>query len=447
MTGQKNSIIKKMMISLGLAFLVGAAFMFLHESFMANGKEEQWKLIDSIFFQDVSKEGAKGIGIFYIIGTVFLNGLKLTIIPLVFTSLVLAMSSITDLKKLGRIAYKALGGFLFMYCIGCALAGFSALFARNIHLFHQAANLAGGKTDSIVRVNSANPLSTIIAFVPENMISAFSSNSGVLAVVFLAVVIGICLGILKEEAQVVYQFIEQANKIIQLCINFLINRLGPIAIFSLIVRAFALYGINQIQPVLTYMGLTILVLLIYLTLGYALIVLALTRLNPLIFLRKMVKVALIAFSTAASSPAFPLNVKTNVEELGISNEVANFVLPLGMTINMNGTSIMHVIGTIFIATMAGYDVSLTDVMIMSLLSIMAAAGTPAVPAAGSVLLFTVVNSMGYTNETALLTYSLILALNKPVEMVLTSLNVMGDAATSLIVAKSENEFNQDIYYS
>jgi Na+/H+-dicarboxylate symporter len=180
--------------------------------------------------------------------------------------------------------------------------------------------------------------------------------------------------------------------------------------------------------------------------GYPIFIAITTKLNPIIFMKKMTKVALIAFSTASSSPALPLNLKTNTEELGISNEIANFVLPLGMTINMNGTSIMHVIGTIFIATVSGYNVTIPNLLMMSMLSILAAAGTPALPAAGTVLLFTVLNGMGYVNETALITYSLILAINKPVEMVLTMLNVVGDAATSLIVANSENELDKDIYY-
>ncbi len=282
--------------------------------------------------------------------------------------------------------------------------------------------------------------------VPQNFAGALSDNNNVLAVVFIAVVLGISIGVLEDKTKGVKALIEEANEIIQLCIGFLINKIGPIAIFSLIVRAFALYGIEQIKPVLIYVVVTIVVLLIYLLFGYTIIVAVATKLNPIIFMKKMTKVALIAFSTASSSPALPLNLKTNTDELGISNEIANFILPLGMTINMNGTSIMHIIGTIFIATVSGYNVTVVDLFMMSMLSILAAAGTPALPAAGTVLLFTVLNGMGYVNETALITYSLILAINKPVEMVLTMLNVVGDAATSLIVANSEDELDKDIYY-
>lgn len=442
---KKLGIVEIMLIALVASFIVGAIFMYAHDKLIKTGNEHIWDTIYSIFFQDITVAGAKGTGIFYVIGTLFMNALRLTIVPLVFTSLILAMSSITDLKKLGRIAYKGLLGFLGMYIIGCIFAGIVALIARNLGWI-SVSSLMGAEISNIVQVGTANPLSVFIAMVPQNLASALSDNNNVLAVVFIAVVLGISIGVLDEKTKGVKSIIEEANEIIQLCIGFLINKIGPIAIFSLIVRAFALYGIEQIKPVLIYVVVTIVVLIIYLLVGYPIIIAITTKLNPITFMRKMTKVALIAFSTASSSPALPLNLKTNTEELGISSEIANFILPLGMTINMNGTSIMHVIGTIFIATASGYNVTIPDVLMMSMLSILAAAGTPALPAAGTVLLFTVLNGMGYVNETALITYSLILAINKPVEMVLTMLNVVGDAATSLIIADSENELDRDIYY-
>lgn len=442
---KKMSIVEIMLIALVASFVVGSLFMYAHDKLIKTGNEHVWETIYSIFFQDITVAGAKGVGIFYVVGTLFMNALRLTIIPLVFTSLILAMSSITDLKKLGRIAYKGLLGFLGMYVTACLFAGVIALFARNVGWITTSTLIDSG-ISNFVKVDAANPLAIFIAMVPQNLSSALSDNNNVLAVVFIAVVLGVCIGVLGEKTSRMKALIEEANEIIQVCIGFLINKIGPFAIFSLIVRAFALYGIEQIKPVLIYVVVTIIVLIIYLLLGYTIILAVTTKLNPIIFMKKMTKVALIAFSTASSSPALPLNLKTNTEELGVSNEIANFILPLGMTINMNGTSIMHIIGTIFIATVSGYNVTIPDLLIMSMLSILAAAGTPALPAAGTVLLFTVLNGMGYVNETALITYSLILAINKPVEMVLTMLNVVGDAATSVIVANSEGELDKDIYY-
>lgn len=442
---RKLGIVEIMLIALVAAFVVGIMFMYVGDKLVKSGNEHIWNTIYAIFFQDITEAGAKGIGIFYVIGTLFMNVLRMTITPLVFTSLILAMSSITDLKKLGRIAYKGLLSFFSMYVIGCIFAGGVALLVRNMGWISVNTSIIA-ETSNIVKVDTANPLSVIIAMVPQNIVASLANNDNVLAVVFVAIVMGISIGVLDKKVERLKLIIEELNEIIQLIIGFLINKVGPIAIFSLIVRAFALYGIEQIKPVLIYVVVTIIVLLIYLIFGYAAIIATVTKLNPMIFMKKMTKVCLIAFSTASSSPALPLNLKTNTEELGVSDEIANFIIPLGMTINMNGTSIMHVIGTIFIATVSGYNVTITDIFMMSFLSILAAAGTPALPAAGTVLLFTVLNGMGYVNETALVTYSLILAINKPVEMVLTSLNVMGDAATSVIVANSENELDKDIYY-
>lgn len=171
------------------------------------------------------------------------------------------------------------------------------------------------------------------------------------------------------------------------------------------------------------------------------------KINPKPFMRKIPKVALFGFSTSSSAATLPLNKETTVHELGVSDEIASFVLPLGMTINMDGTAIMQVIAAIFIAASSGYDVSLTSMAVIAFLALIASVGTPAAPGAGAVILFTILTGMGYTNDGALLAYSLILAINRPIEMLVTSLNVVGDSATSVIVAKKENMLDEDIYNS
>ena len=157
-----------------------------------------------------------------------------------------------------------------------------------------------------------------------------------------------------------------------------------------------------------------------------------TKLNPLIFVKKISKVALFGFSTSSSAATLPLNTKTITEDLGVNEEIASFTLPLGMTVNMNGTAIMQVIAAI---------------LIISLLALIASIGTPAAPGAGAIILFTVLTGMGYQNDAAVLAYSLILAINRPIEMLVTSLNVVGDAATAIYVAKSEHCLDEEIYNS
>lgn len=442
---EEMSIAKKMLISLAAAFIVGGIFMYLHERLADTSNEYIWEQLNAIFFQDITEPEASGLGIFYVIGTIFMDALRLTIVPLVFTSIILAMSSMTDLKKLGRIAYKTVMIFLLMDIIGGLFAGATGLLTRKLGWISVGSSITGEPSD-ITEVDSANPLSVITEMVPQNIFDAFSDNNNVLAVVFIAIVLGISTGILGERLKIFKKLMEDINELIQLFISFLLYKVGPVGIFSLIVRAFALYGFEQIQPVLIYVVVAIVILIIYLLIGVSSIFALATKLNPIILMKKMIKVVLIAFSTAASSPALPLNLKTNTDELGVSEGVANFVLPLGMTINMTGTTMMHVIGTFFIATVSGYHVTIPDIFMIILLSGVAAAGTPAVPATGTVLLFTVLSGMGYANETATIIYSLILAINKPVEMVLTMLNVMGDAVAAVIVSNSEKELNTDIYY-
>lgn len=440
---QDNKLIRQMLFAVASSFIIGLALIMLNEKLNAGGKADTWNMIYSLLFADVTKES--GLGILFVIQTLFLNGLKLIIVPLVFTSLLLAMDSITDLKKLGRMAYKTVGGFFGVYVLGCILASVAAKLCVNNGIFTMSESIVRD-TSNLTQVSSPNPMSILVAMVPDNLITTFSNNNAILAVVFIAVICGLCLNIMGAEGEPFKNVVQSVSKMIRLCVDFLINKMGPVAIFAMITRAMALYGLDDVKSVLVYVCVTIVVLLIYLTVGYAAVVFGTTRLNPFVFLKKIAKVGLFAFSTISSAATLPLNTKTTTKELGIKEDIANFVLPLGMTINMNGTAIMHVIGTTFIATVAGYDVGITDLMMMSLLAIMASAGTPAIPAAGSVLLLTVVTGMGFTNEVAMMTYALILAINKPVEMVLTSLNVVGDASVALMVANSEGDLDKDVYY-
>ena len=163
-------------------------------------------------------------------------------------------------------------------------------------------------------------------------------------------------------------------------------------------------------------------------------------------MRKAAKVALFGFSTSSSAATLPLNKKTTVEELGVHDDIASFVLPLGMTTNMNGTAIMQVIASVFVATTAGYDIGIANIFVIGVLALVASVGTPAAPGAGAIVLFTILSGLGYTNDSAILAYSLILAINRPIEMLVTSLNVIGDSAASIYVAKTENMLDHEVYH-
>lgn len=439
-----NKLAINMAISLIIGLIVGTGFLLLRENLIANGNAGLWQTINKILFQDISVEGANdAIGIFYILGQLFINSLQLVIVPMVFTSIALAMCRITDTKKLGRISYKTILGFLATSVFALILAGIFGMTAHKLGFFNVSIENIASQTGS----TGSNPLLVFVQTIPNNIASVFTQNGRILSIVFLAVVTGLCLNKLEGQIQVLKKLLEDVNQIITLFLSFVITKFGPIAIFVLITRTFAIYGVEHLKPALAYVVTVVVALLIFLVFGYALFILIAARLNPFIFVKKISKVALFGFSTSSSASSLPLNTKTTVEELGVSEEIASFTLPLGMTINMNGTAIMQVIAAIFIASSAGYEITVGNIAIISLLALIASIGTPAAPGAGAIILFTVLTGMGYQNDAALLAYSLILAINRPVEMLVTSLNVVGDAATAVVVAKSENALDEEIYNS
>ena len=438
-----NKLAIKMAVALILGLIAGVGCIILRESLNANGNAHIWTSINNILFQDISKEGAtNAIGIFYILGQLFVNALQLVIVPMVFTSIALAMCKISDTKKLGRISYKTILGFLATSVLALALAGAVGFIIKNLGLF--TANVENVTAQAGV-ASSTNPLLIIVQAIPNNITAAFSTNGSILAVVFVAVVLGLCINTLGEKIKALKTLLEEINSIITVFLSFIITKFGPAAIFVLITRTFAIYGVDNLKPALVYVITTVFALLLFLVFGYALFIAIGARLNPIKFIKKIGKVALFGFSTSSSAATLPLNTKTTTEELGVSEDIASFILPLGMTINMNGTAIMQVIAAIFIATSAGYDVTIGNIVVIALLALISSVGTPAAPGAGAIILFTVLTGMGYNNDAAILAYSLILAINRPIEMLVTSLNVVGDAATSVVVAKSEGMLDEEVY--
>ena len=440
----KKNLAIRMTVALLLGLIVGLLFLTLREQLLTSNQEALWSTINNLLFEDITTESGKdAFGIFYIMGQLFLNTMQVIIVPMVFTSIALAMSCMSDTKKLGRIAYKTLLGFLFTSIAALVCAGVVGIFANNLGWFQV------GKASEVVTQTGnvgSNPLLIIIQTVPNNITAVFSTNENVLAIVFLSVITGLCFNYLGQEISVLRKLLEEINQIITVFLTFLITKFGPVAVFVLITRTFAIYGIEHLKPALVYMGVVILVAFPFLVFGYSIYIYLFTRLNPIPFIKKMAKVALFAFSMNSSASTLPLNQKTVVNELGVNEELSSFILPLGMTINMNGTAIYQVIAAIFIASSAGYHLTFSSIAMIATLALIASIGTPAAPGSGTVILFTILTAMGFNNDAAIVTYSLILAINRPIEMFVTSLNVVGDAATAIVVAKSESALNEDIYY-
>ncbi len=439
---KKNSLALKMTLSMVLGIACGVLFLLLRQNLTASNQIETWNMINSLLFQDITADGAQqAIGLFYLIGQLFVNALQLVIVPMVFTSIVIAMCRISDTKKLGRISAKTLGIFLMTSIIGLVFAGIVGMIVYSMGGFHVAIEGLASSTGA----TGSNPLNILLQIIPNNILTVFSTNGRVLSIVFIAVCVGLAINQTGKESTL-KKLCEEVNELITIFLSFVVNKFGPIAIFCLLSRTFAIYGVNHLIPAMAYMVTVILSLFAYLLVGYPLYVKFLGKLNPVPFIKKIVKVAVFGFSTSSSAATLPMNLKTTTEEMGVHEDIASFVLPLGMTVNMDGTAIMQVIAAIFIAGCAGYEVTFINVLVIGVLALVASIGTPAAPGAGAVILFTILSGMGYTRDAALMAYSLILAINRPVEMLVTSLNVVGDSSTSLIVAKSEHSLNEELYH-
>lgn len=439
----KSSIVRRMIWAVVLGFTCGILMIILREN-STGDLSNAWKFVDALLFQDITTtKGIEGIGLFYIVGQIFMRGLQLAIVPLVLTSLSLALCSLADPKKLGRIAIKTFITYLCFYLAAATLAGVAAYGVKLTGGFDVV--LPSTQAAEIATMEGYNPLVTIVNAVPNNIFSAFASNNAILSVVVTALILGLCMTYLKEKAEPLKQVIESLNEVIQLFLNFLIDKVGPVAIFCMITRALAVYGVEYIRPTLVWMMTTIVVSLVLVSTIYPVGIFLTTRLNPLPFMKKVFKVGLFAAATNSSAATLPLNVKTCTQELGCTEEISSFVLPTGMTINMNGTTAMHMIAITFIASAAGLDISPATLALAAFLSICTAMGTPAIPVAGTTMVYVVMMGLGLNSELCMIGYSLVLAMNYLPGMAVITLNVIGDAATNVIVNFKEGVLNKEQY--
>ena len=438
-----NKLAIQMLTAMVGGILAGLVFMAVRETL--GDDSALWKTINSLLFQDITaKGGESALGLFYIGGQMFIRALQLVIVPMVFTSVVMAISEIKEASTLGRVSAKTMGWFMMTTTMALTMAGIISLFFFNAGLFNVTIEGVAVSTGTI----GSNPLNVILNIIPSNIGSTLSVNNAVLGVVFIAVVVGLSMNKLHlGKDSVIYRFCDEVSKIIVVFLNFAVKTFGPAAIFMLLCRTFATYGIDYLKPALAYCVLAVSLLLAYLFIGYPLYIALICKQNPYIFIKKIFKVIVFGFSTSSSAATLPLNLNTNTKELGVDHQIASFVLPLGMTINMDGTAIMQVVATLFVAGCGGYEVSAFQLLIIMVLALIASMGTPAVPGAGAVILFTILSGVGFTNDQALIAYSLILAINRPIEMLVTSLNCVGDSVSAIAVAKSEGKLNEDIFNS
>lgn len=440
------SIVKRMVIAVAAGILFGFLCLFIKTQLNETGNSQIWNVINSLLFQDITaEEGLTSIGIFYIVSTLFMRALQLGIVPLVLVSIGLAIGDFAKPGNLGKITGKTIACFVAFYAVGATLSGAISYFVKSRGFFD--VNLPAMAVDNVATMESYNPLNVVIEAVPNNMATALSSNNAILSVVVIGVIIGLCMNKLPEQTQALKEVFKSCNAIIHAYLNFLIDKIAPVAIFCMIARTFAQYGIEYLKPVAAFVVTGIFIGLFLVVTIYPIGIYLTTGLNPLIFMKKTAKVGMFAAATNSSAATLPLNMKTCTQELGCSRDLASFILPLGMTINMNGTTAMHMLAVTFIATSAGIDITPVHLVMAALISIATAMGCPAIPIAGTTMVFAVLSGLGMVNDATMVGYALVLAMNYPVGMSVITMNVVGDAATTVIVSSKEGELDKDVYYS
>lgn len=290
MSKTKMSLAKKMVIALVLGIAVGIGAIFLRVNLMENGNEATWKVINDLLFADITAEGnEKAIGLFYIIGQLFVKSMQIIIIPMVFTSIVIAMIRISDARKLGRIASKTIGYFLLTTVIAILVAAVCGMLAYNAGVFKAVETNIEAATGQ----SGSNPLLFIINAVPNNYVAALSNNGGVLAIVVCAVAVGLGINSNKEKFQLITDLCQQISDLVTIILTWIVNTFAPVAIFCLLTRTCAAYGVSYLKPALSYILLTTALLLGFLFIFYPLFVFVTTKLSPSTFAKKISKVALL----------------------------------------------------------------------------------------------------------------------------------------------------------
>lgn len=376
-------------------------------------------------------------GILYIFGNGFIRLMQMLVVPLVFCSLVCGSMSIGDTKKLGGVGVRA----LIFYLITTALAISVALGIGNIINPGMGLDMSAVQAADNVTV-AAEPTSfasTVLNIIPTNIFQALTEGV-MLQVILFALIIGIILAKMGDQVEVVKNFFGQFNDIM-MEMTLLVMKLAPIGVFSLITRTFAEIGFEAFIPMLKYMGAVILALAVQCFIVYLGLLKIFTGLNPIIFIKNFFPVMAFAFSTATSNATIPMSIDTLAEKMGVSKRISSFTIPLGATINMDGTAIMQGVAVVFAAQAYGMHLTMVDYLTVIGTATLASIGTAGVPSVGLITLTMVFNSIGLPVEAI----TLIMGIDRILDMSRTAVNVTGDAVCTTIVAAQNGALNREIF--
>lgn len=407
----------------------------------------------SKFMDDVVVEG-----VLYVCGQGFIRLMQMLVVPLVFCSLICGSMAIGDTKTLGKVGVKTIGFYLLTTALAVSIALGTAYIIKPGSGFDiknedstktegsaEAGSQDGEEEEETKEDTAASTASnikfseTILNMIPKNPIGSLAAGD-MLPIIVFALFVGIMLAKLGSKASVVSNFFSQFNDIM-MEMTMAIMKVAPIGVFCLIARTFADVGFAAFKPMIKYMGNVTLALVIQCFVVYQILLFIFTRLNPIKFIKKFIPVMGFAFSTATSNATIPMSVDTLHKKMGVSKQISSFTVPLGATINMDGTSIMQGVAVVFISQAFNIPLSLPDLGTVVITATLASIGTAGVPSVGLITLAMVLNSVGLPTAGI----ALIMGIDRILDMLRTAVNITGDAVCTTIIAHQENAVDRDVF--
>lgn len=412
--GGKMSLTVKIMIGMGAGVLLGVIF----------------NMIDSAFI-NTHVVG----GLFAMIGTMFVNALKMLVVPLVFFSLICGVTGIGDIRVLGRVGGKSFALYLLTTAVAIALAILIAQVVGPGRGF----DMEGIDTSGVSGREAPSVWDVFAGIVPTNPVAAFA-NGEMLQVIFYTVILGVAVLMLGAKSKSFIEASEYMNEVMMKIVG-IVMAFAPYGVFCLIAKTFTEQGIELFGPVIAYVLTLVGALFLHLFVTLMLLLKLFSGLNPFTFMKKMRPAQIFAFSTASSNATIPVTLRTVTQRIGVNNSVASFCVPFGATINMDGTAIMQGVATVFLANVYGIDLGVGGYLTVIAMAVLASIGTAGVPGVGLVMLTMVLGQVGLPIEGI----AIILGVDRLMDMIRTAVNITGDAVVSTIVAKSEGKVDMDIF--
>ena len=372
--------------------------------------------------------------VFYLGGNGFIKLMKMLVVPLVFCSIIVGAASLSDIRKIGTIG----GRVIIIYILTTALAVSIALLIGSLIQPGIGLNMAANSTAASQVALNQTAADTLLNIIPDNPINSLA-NGDMLPVIIFGLIIGLILAKLKDETDLVNKFFQQSNTIM-MEMTSLVMKFAPIGVFCIMAKTFGSLGFEGLIPLGKYFICVIIALAIQMLVVYPALMIIFTRLNPIRFFKKFVPVMFFAFSSSTSNATIPLNLE-KLTELGVSREVSSFTIPLGATINMDGTSIMQGCAVMFTAQAFGIDLGISALITVIFTAVMASIGTAGVPSVGLITLTMVFNSIGLPIDAI----GMIMGIDRILDMIRSAVNVTGDAICTIIVSFKNKSIDLDLY--